>query len=128
MIYVDSSVAVAAVLSEGRRPSDAFWTQRIVASRLTDLEMRVRAARGPSPAGLESALDWVSSHIDFVEISRASVELLYRQPPRGLRALDAIHLATMDHLNQGVVRVSLASYDRRMVQLARGMGFDVIEP
>ena len=45
-----------------------------------------------------------------------------------VRTLDAIHLATIDHL-QHVRRetVSLASYDRRLNEAAKLMGFALCE-
>lgn len=128
MIYADSSVAVAAVLSESRRPPDAFWTARIVASRLTDLETRVRVARHGDGARHRQAVDFITSRMMFVEIDRASVDLLYREIPSGLRTLDAIHLATLEHLNGGLQRVPLATYDRRLATAAHAMGFEVIVP
>ena len=128
MIYADSSVAVAAVLSESRRPPETFWTSRIVASRLTDLETRVRVARHGDSARHQQAVDLITSRMMFVEIDRASVDLLYREIPAGLRTLDAIHLAPLQHLNGGLRRVPLATYDRRLATAAHAMGFQVIVP
>jgi hypothetical protein len=34
MVFVDSSVVLAAILVEHVRPANAFWSQRLVASRL----------------------------------------------------------------------------------------------
>jgi len=36
MIYLDSSVALAQLLKEKRRPSDAFWEHQMVSSRLLE--------------------------------------------------------------------------------------------
>ena len=128
MIYADASVTVATVLSESRRPPDGFWTTRVIASRLTDLETRVRVARHGQSARHQQAVDFVTSRMLFIEIDRASVDLLYREIPTGLRTLDAIHLATLAHMNSGVQRVPLATYDRRLAAAAEAMGFQVIAP
>lgn len=128
MIYADASVTVATVLSESRRPPDEFWTSRVVASRLTDLETRVRVARHGQSARHQQAIDFVTSRLLLVEIDRDSVGLLYREIPTGLRTLDAIHLATLAHLNSGLRRVPLATYDRRLAAAAHAMGFQVIVP
>lgn len=121
-------MTLATVLSESRRPADAFWTGRIVASRLTDLETRVRAARHGSVAQHEQALSFIASRVAFVEIDRESVGLLYRETPAGLRTLDAIHLATLAHLNSGRRPVALATYDRRLATVANKLGFAVVAP
>lgn len=42
LIYVDTSVVLAQVLSEDVRPSDRFWTANLVSSRLTEYEAWVR--------------------------------------------------------------------------------------
>lgn len=128
MIYVDSSVAVASVLAETRRPPEDFWEMRVVASRLTDLETRVRVLRDGSSDALERDLDRVVSRINFVEVERRTVGLLYRDVPKVLRALDAIHLATLEFFNREVGNTALATYDRRLAVVAHEMGFDVLAP
>ena len=42
MIYVDTSVALAELLAEDRRPGDAFWRQTLVSSRLLEYEVYIR--------------------------------------------------------------------------------------
>jgi hypothetical protein len=42
MIYLDTSVALAHLLSEDRRPADALWSETIVASRLLEYELWTR--------------------------------------------------------------------------------------
>ncbi len=128
MIYVDASVVLASLFGEAQRPSDLFWDGPRLASRLTDLEVRVRTAsrlpQGQSVIGMQHIL----SRVRFVEISERSVELLYTAPPRSLRTLDAIHLATLAHLNRGPRHIALATYDRRLATAAQAMGFTVITP
>ena len=47
MIYLDTSVALAALLSEPRRPADDFWEGEMVSSRLLTYELWTRVhARG----------------------------------------------------------------------------------
>ena len=58
MIYVDSSVALALLLNEGRRPSDDFWTQHLFASRLMQYEVWNSLHRyGVAAESTESSLD-----------------------------------------------------------------------
>lgn len=119
---------LASLLEEARRPEDAFWDAPRVASRLTDLEVRVRAAGRLLPRAADADVERLMARVRFVEITKSSVQLLYTQPPSGLRTLDAIHLATLEYLNRRAVRVPLASYDSRLLEAARAMGFTVLEP
>lgn len=128
MIYVDSSVVLATVLQEERRPDDQFWQAPRVASRLMELEVRVRATDWPQSADSDHDLNELLSRVKFVEIDRESVGLLYENPPRAVRTLDAIHLATLSFLNSGPNSIPLATYDRRLALAAESLGFTVITP
>ncbi len=128
MIYVDSSVVLATLLEEQRRPSEQFWQAPRVASRLMELEVRVRSTDRPLTNHAEQDLDDLLARVQFVEIERESVALLYQKPPKGVRTLDAIHLATLSYLNSGQRSIPLATYDRRLAAAAESMGFTVITP
>ena len=39
MIYLDTSVALAQLLAENRRPPDGFWQEALIASRLLEYEL-----------------------------------------------------------------------------------------
>lgn len=93
-----------------------------------ELEVRVRAADRPQPADAERDLDELLSRVKFVEIEREAVALLYEDPPKSVRTLDAIHLATLAYLNSGPRSIPLATYDRRLATAAHAMGFEVIVP
>lgn len=128
MIYIDSSVILAALFGESRRPVDAFWEGPRVASRLTDLEVRVGSSRRERSSQFAAKAHRLLSDVRFVEITGRAVQLLYTSPPRTLRTLDAIHLATLAYVNSGPRDVPLATYDRRLAAAAQAMGFQVIEP
>ncbi len=128
MIYIDSSVALSEVFSENRRPPRAFWDQPLVASRLTDLEMRVRATRTGRAAEFQAVTDLLAARINFLDIAPPSLELIYRGGTRELRTLDAIHLATVAHLNRAHRRIPLATYDQRLAAAADSLGIAVIAP
>lgn len=127
---MDSSVVLATLFGETRRPDAEFWRGPRLASRLTDLEVRVRAADrflGEDDEG-RANLGRLLSRVRLVEITARTVELLYRTPPRHLRTLDAVHLATFAHVRTKVPRLALATYDRRLSEAAQAMGFQVIVP
>jgi predicted nucleic acid-binding protein len=128
LIYVDASVALATVFGESRRPPANFWDAPLVASRLTDLEMRTRASAGGAPEKFRAVVEEISGCISFTEIDPESVALIYAGNQLGLRTLDAIHLATLAFLNSGPRRTVLATYDRRLAAAAQAMGFDVLAP
>jgi len=51
LIYLDSSVALAQLLGEGRSPPQALWQEPLVSSRLIEYEIWNRVhARGFGPA------------------------------------------------------------------------------
>jgi uncharacterized protein len=47
--------------------------------------------------------------------------------PQPLRTLDALHLASLDLLRQRRLGLRLASYDRRVVGVARSIGIPIFE-
>ena len=56
MIYLDTSIALAHLLAEDRRPPDALWRQSLVTSRLLEYELWTRLnARGLGPSHGEAA-------------------------------------------------------------------------
>lgn len=128
MIYVDSSVALAEIFAEDHRPPQEFWKGVLVASQLTDLEVRSRAAASGSVGTYAPAIDRMASRFNFLGITGDALELLYAGRTAGLRTLDAIHLSTLHFLNRGLQRVPLATYDRRLAAAAAAMGFQVIAP
>lgn len=128
MIYVDSSVALATLLEESRRPDDAFWNAECIASRITDLEVRVRSVGRIPPERVTDDLEELFAHWEWIELTPETAGLLYLKPPAGLRTLDAIHLATLDFANREIGKTSLATYDRRLAAAAESMGFTVITP
>lgn len=128
MIYVDASVVLAWIFGEAQRPSREFWDGPRFASRLTELEVRVRSAAKQLSAQGAEGVDAITSRLRFTEISTETVGLLYSNPPKHLRTLDAIHLATLEYLRRAGRELTLATYDRRLATAAEAMGFQVIVP
>lgn len=128
MIYLDSSVALATINDEMRQAPASFWSQRFVASRLVDCELRVRTLAQPAWRPRLQHLEALLANVAFVEIDRASLARLYEPLPSPVRTLDAIHLSTMSYLAHGTTKVTLATYDRRLADAAQSMGFPVIAP
>ena len=119
MIYLDTSVALAHLLGEDAGPPDALWNETLVSSRLLEYELWTRVhARG---LGTSHGAD-ARALLDRVAMAELSPLVLARamEPfPLPVRTLDAMHLATLDFLRGQGQRVQLATYDRRMADVAR---------
>ena len=127
MIYLDTSVALAALLSEPRRPAEDFWESEIVSSRLLTYELWTRVhARGLAKRLAEP----VRALTDGLLLLELTDEVLARtlEPfPVAVRTLDGMHLASIDYLRGLGVQVELASFDARLLHAAQAMGFAVAE-
>jgi len=122
LTYVDSSVVLAQIPAEARRPAPAFWSGRLVASRLTSVEVYVRLHARQAAAGLLEATELLFSTFDISEMTLPAVASALGPFPLPVRALDAIHLATAAHLAEAGARVEIATYDHRMAQAATALG------
>ena len=123
MIYLDTSVAVAALFSESKRPPKRLWSEALVASRLLQYELMVRInARRPAVAAIAAAhalLDGVA----LVDPGRSVLARALQPFPVAVRTLDALHLSTMDFLRAEGQTIELATYDLRLAEAAELLGF-----
>lgn len=121
MIYIDTSVALAHLLAEDRKPPGELWGQTLVSSRLIEYEIWTRLhARGLARTHREAA-DAIMSRIALVELAPPVLERALASFPVPVRTLDALHLATCDFLRSRRQRVELATYDHRMAAVAGAM-------
>jgi uncharacterized protein len=127
LIYVDSSVALAYLLSEERCPSITFWKQPLTSSRLCQFEVWTRIhARGL--AGSHSqVVNLLLKRINFLEMVLPTLARALQPFPSPVRTLDALHLASAEFLRAQGEPVVIASYDNRLVDVAREMGFPIAE-
>jgi predicted nucleic acid-binding protein len=127
MTYLDTSVALAHLLGEGRRPNEDLWQQRLVASRLLEYELWVRInARGLATSHREAARELlgVVALLELNPLVLARALEPFRHP---VRTLDALHLASMVFLRERGDDVILATYDDRLAGAARAIGFTVMD-
>ena len=120
--YIDSSVALASVLTEVRRPPEALWTQRLFSSRLLEYEVWNRIFAEGMDDTHRGEIEVMLRKIDLVELSRDSLRRALRPYPVLVRTLDGLHLATMAHLREQGEKVELASYDNRLSAAAEALG------
>ena len=128
MIYLDTSVALAELFAEDRRPAPGFWEGPLVSSRLLEYELWTRlngraAARSHGEAARE-----LLSRVAFVELSPLVLSRALDPWPQPVRTLDALHLATALFLVGRRQPVELATYDERLGRAALAAGLAVAEP
>lgn len=118
MIYVDTSVLLAQLLSEGRRPPPSLWSEDLIASRLAEYEVWTRIhARGLGASHGDAARE-ILAHLSLLELSSLVLDRALEPFPVPVRTLDALHLASVEFLRSRRLPVRLATYDRRMSEAA----------
>ena len=127
MIYLDTSVALAHLLAEDRRPPNPLWAEELWSSRLLEYELWNRI----------HARDLTRSHGDSLRLLLARISLIELDPivlaralqpfPAPTRTLDALHLASATWLRERGATVRLATYDGRLAAASRAIGLDVLE-
>jgi predicted nucleic acid-binding protein len=127
VIYLDSSVALAHLFSEERRPNDRFWGQRIASSRLLEYEiwnhLHARQLYSSHETGARQLLD----RLTLLELTPAVLARALEPFRVRVRTLDGLHLASIEYLRAQGQTVGLASYDERLLEAAQALGIAVIE-
>ena len=120
LVYVDTSVVLAELLVEPRRPDVAFWSSnRLVSSQLVEYETMVRLhgyGRPIDPAVVLLA-PFTLIHMGNDVLARARAPF-----PVPVRPLDALHLATADWLRVQQPALTFATYDVRLRAAAVALG------
>lgn len=123
MIYLDTSVALAHLLAEDKSPPDSLWKETLVSSRILEYELWTRVhARGLGATHGEAARSLLG-RVALVELAPPVLSRALEPFPLPVRTLDALHLASLEFLRRQGQKVSLASYDERMVATARRLKF-----
>ena len=125
MIYVDTSVALAHLLAEDRRPPTSFWTENLISSRLLEYEIWAGLHAREMAASRSEAAHEVIARIALLELAPPVLARALDAFPVPVRTLDALHLSSLEFLRGRRLDVELASYDRRMVSSAQAMGIPV---
>ncbi|MGH6913849.1 MAG: PIN domain-containing protein [Geminicoccales bacterium] len=121
MIYLDTSVFLAQLLAEDRRPPASLWSEPLVASRLVEYEVWNRL-NDRALAATHGDLAWqMLARISMVELSPLVLARTLEPFPVSVRTLDALHLASIEFLRSRRLKVGLATYDRRMAGAAEAM-------
>jgi predicted nucleic acid-binding protein len=125
--YLDTSVALAELFAEDRRPPAALWESPLLSSRLLEYELWTRVnARGAARTHGEAARELLS-RVAMVELAPPVLARALEPFPVALRTLDALHLATALFLAERRQEIAVAAYDERMRTGAEALGLRLVE-
>jgi predicted nucleic acid-binding protein len=125
MMYVDSSVVIAEILVERRRPGGDFWAGPLVTSRLLEYEVWTRInALGRKESHAEGA-SFLLRGFNMLDLHPSILARALLPFPEQVRTLDAMHLASADFLRGRGQDISIATYDTRFREVARQMEFEL---
>jgi hypothetical protein len=128
LYYADTSAVIKLLVEESHSKAfaafyDAHADAEWVSSALLRIEF-TRAVTRTMPA-LPDARDLLLA-FSFVAIDDDILEVAMNEPDRGLRSLDAIHLATARILGEDLD--ALVSYDDRLLKAATDAGLETASP
>lgn len=132
MIYLDSAAVVKMVRDEAETPQLVTWLnarpdELLVSSVLIEVEVP-RALRRSQPSGLALVAATLARMVRIeIDASVRATAAAYLTPQ--LRSLDAIHLATAEHLVASDKTVTaFVTYDKRLAEAAAEAGLPVVTP
>ena len=127
MIYIDTSVALAHLFAEDRRPPARLWNETLIASRLIQYEVWTRVHQRNLAESHGDAATAMLARIALLELTPPVLSRALAAFPVPLRTLDALHVASIEHLRGQAQNVELATYDRRMTDAARALGIPLFD-
>lgn len=129
LVYVDTSVVLAQLLAEDRRPAGSFWDHDgLITSRLLEYEAWTRLhARGLGDSHGDD-LRALLARLSFLELAPPVLVRALEPFGTAVRTLDALHLASVLFLAGLGQRPELATYDTRLSAAASAMGITVVDP
>ena len=125
MIYLDTSVALAQLLAEDRRPPEELWAQPLASSRLLEYELWTRIHARQLGASHGEAVRALLARVAFVELDRRVLARALEPFPATVGTLDALHLASAVFLMERGQDVALATYDAQLARAARAIGIGI---
>jgi len=129
LYYADTSAVIKLLAEESHSKAfAAFYDSHADAEWVSSALLRIevtRAVARAAPALLPDARDLLSA-FSYIAIDEEIVEAAMNEPDRGLRSLDAIHLATARIL--GPELDGLVSYDTRLTAAASDAGLAALSP
>lgn len=124
MIYIDTSVVLAALFAEDRKPPITLWDHQLFSSRLLSYELWTHVNRLADDALCADA-EKVLTRINFVELSNETLKRVLEPFPERVRTLDAMHLSSLCFLRDRRIHCQLATYDKHMAMVGEQLGFSL---
>lgn len=129
LYYVDTSAVIKLLVEETHSKAfaafyDGHASAEWVSSALLRIEL-IRAVARAVPALLPDARDLLTA-FSYIAIDDEIVDAAMNEPDRGLRSLDAIHLATARILAPELD--ALVTYDDRLRRAAADAGLATVSP
>jgi uncharacterized protein len=129
LYYADTSAVIKLLVEETHsRAFAAFYDVHADAEWVSSALLRIEVTRAVTramPALLPDARDLLLA-FSSIAIDEDIVEGAMNEPDRGLRSLDAIHLATARILAPDLD--AILSYDDRLIKAAREAGLETASP
>jgi uncharacterized protein len=126
LTYVDSSALLKLAIHESG--SDAIRRYVVRRALVSSSLARTEVGRALLSLGADGArrARGVLSRVELIRVSDRILESAAALPPKELRALDAIHLATAAQLESDLG--AFVTYDDRQASAAEAHGFRVAQP
>lgn len=129
LYYADTSAVIKLLAEETHSKAfAAFYDEHADAEWISSALLRIEVIRTVNrsvPALLPDARDLLLA-FSYIAIDDEVVEGAMNEPDRGLRSLDAIHLATARILAEDLD--AMVSYDDRLVRAASDAGLATLSP
>ena len=108
-------------------PPAALWDEEIVSSRLLQYEAWVVLHSRKLADSHGEEMHLLLGRVAFLELEPRVLARDLEPFPVAVRTLDALHLASLVYLRDEGPAPKLASYDDRMLVVARRMQFETLE-
>jgi len=121
VIYLDTSVALAHLLAEDRVPPAKLWREPLVTSRLLEYETWTRIHALGLARSHGELVRQMTTRLAFLELVPPVLARALEPFPVRVRTVDALHLSSIQFLQEQRQHVELASYDARLIDAARAL-------
>ena len=128
MIYLDTSVALAWLLTEDWQPQVSVRDRTLVSNRLLECVIWTPLHSRSTADSHGEAAHQLIRRVALLELTPRDLARALDAFSAPLRTLDALHLASFACLADQGQDVELASYDRRMNEVARAMDIPLFNP
>ena len=127
-LYLDASAIVKLVIDESESPAvreRVADARQLFTNRIAVVEVG-RAVQRQSEVDASDQFSAVLNGLSIIELDVSAAESAAKLEPRGLRSLDAIHLASAMALGEELG--AFVTYDLRLADAARAAGLPVLAP